>query len=172
MYTICAPYVPHSAKARVSHMAQHAHPAACCAACGCRLLPQINSYAFSGGGATVEEHRAKGANLDVDVPWKYLNFFMEDDDKLAHIGREYGAGRMLTGGCGWDATSNSCQEVQQAPSRPQLAVPLLFSAGEVKAELITLLVDIVARHKRARAQVTDDIVDAFMAVRPFKCFAS
>jgi tryptophanyl-tRNA synthetase len=58
---------------------------------------QINSYAFSGGGATVEEHRAKGANLDVDVPWKYLNFFMEDDDKLATIGREYGAGRMLTG---------------------------------------------------------------------------
>jgi tryptophanyl-tRNA synthetase len=31
------------------------------------------------------------------VPWKYLNFFMEDDNKLAHIGREYGAGRMLTG---------------------------------------------------------------------------
>jgi hypothetical protein len=33
----------------------------------------------------------------VDVPWKYLNFFMEDDAKLATIGREYGAGRMLTG---------------------------------------------------------------------------
>jgi tryptophanyl-tRNA synthetase len=33
----------------------------------------------------------------VDVPWKYLNFFMEDDAKLGHIGREYGAGRMLTG---------------------------------------------------------------------------
>ena len=32
------------------------------------------------------------------MPWKYLNFFMEDDDKLAHIGREYAAGRMLTGG--------------------------------------------------------------------------
>jgi hypothetical protein len=35
----------------------------------------------------------------VDVPWKYLNFFMEDDAKLADIGREYGAGRMLTGAC-------------------------------------------------------------------------
>ena len=58
---------------------------------------QINKYAFSGGGVTLEEHRAKGANLDVDVPWKYLNFFMEDDVKLAHIGKEYGAGRMLTG---------------------------------------------------------------------------
>jgi hypothetical protein len=58
---------------------------------------QINKYAFSGGGATVEEHRARGANLAVDVPWKYLNFFLEDDAKLATIGEEYGAGRMLTG---------------------------------------------------------------------------
>lgn len=63
----------------------------------CLSPGQINKYAFSGGGATLEEHRAKGANLDVDVPWKYLNFFMEDDSKLGHIGREYGAGRMLTG---------------------------------------------------------------------------
>lgn len=70
---------------------------------------QINKYAFSGGGATLEEHRAKGANLDVDVPWKYLNFFMEDDTKLAHIGREYGAGRMLTGGLrGWVGGRGVC----------------------------------------------------------------
>jgi tryptophanyl-tRNA synthetase len=67
-------------------------PYCCCCCCG-----QINKYAFSGGGATLEEHRGNGANLDVDVPWKYLNFFMEDDAKLAAIGREYGAGRMLTG---------------------------------------------------------------------------
>lgn len=38
-----------------------------------------------------------GANLDVDVPWKWLNFFLEDDERLAQIGAEYGAGRMLTG---------------------------------------------------------------------------
>jgi|UniRef100_A0A7S3F4N1 tryptophanyl-tRNA synthetase len=58
---------------------------------------KINKYAFSGGGETVEEHRDKGANLAVDVPWKYLNFFLDDDEELARIGREYGAGRMLTG---------------------------------------------------------------------------
>lgn len=33
----------------------------------------------------------------VDVPWKYLNFFLEDDAALAEIGREYESGRMLTG---------------------------------------------------------------------------
>lgn len=42
----------------------------------------------------------------------------------------------------------------------------LAAAGEVKAELIALLSDIVGRHQQARAQVTEEIVDAFMAVRP------
>jgi hypothetical protein len=40
------------------------------------------------------------------------------------------------------------------------------AAGEVKAELIALLTDIVGRHQQARTRVTEDIVDAFMAVRP------
>ena len=31
------------------------------------------------------------------MPWKWLNFFMEDDARLAAIGAEYSAGRMLTG---------------------------------------------------------------------------
>ena len=46
---------------------------------------QINKYAFSGGGATIEEHRAKGGNCDVDVSFQYLRFFLEDDDKLEQI---------------------------------------------------------------------------------------
>ncbi|KAG2498999.1 hypothetical protein HYH03_003185 [Edaphochlamys debaryana] len=99
-----------------------------------QIKEKITKYAFSGGGATLEEHRSRGANLAVDVPWKYLNFFMEDDVKLAKIGEEYGSGRMLT--------------------------------GEIKKELTTVLTDLVSRHQRARAQVTEDVVDAFMAVRP------
>lgn len=46
---------------------------------------QINKYAFSGGGATVEEHKEKGGNCDVDVSFQYLTFFMEDDDRLEEI---------------------------------------------------------------------------------------
>lgn len=38
-----------------------------------------------------------GANLAVDVPWKYLNFFLDDDEQLEKIGIEYSAGRMMTG---------------------------------------------------------------------------
>jgi len=58
---------------------------------------KINKHAFSGGGATIEEQREHGANLDVDVPWKWLNFFLEDDEKLKEIGEKYGSGEMLTG---------------------------------------------------------------------------
>ena len=62
-----------------------------------QLKTKINKYAFSGGGNTVEEHRANGANLAVDVPYKYLTFFLEDDEELERIRVEYGSGRMLTG---------------------------------------------------------------------------
>lgn len=62
-----------------------------------QIKSKVNKYAFSGGGATVELHRANGANLDVDVPYKYLSFFLDDDEKLARIGEEYGSGKMLTG---------------------------------------------------------------------------
>ena len=31
------------------------------------------------------------------MAYQYLRFFLEDDEELARIGREYAAGRMLTG---------------------------------------------------------------------------
>jgi tryptophanyl-tRNA synthetase len=38
--------------------------------------------------------------------------------------------------------------------------------GDVKAELVGILTEIVERHKAARAGVSEAVVDAFMAVRP------
>ncbi|RLM98102.1 tryptophanyl-tRNA synthetase [Panicum miliaceum] len=49
------------------------------------IKTKVNKYAFSGGQDSIELHRKLGANLDVDVPIKYLNFFLEDDDELEHI---------------------------------------------------------------------------------------
>ncbi|MCD7471427.1 hypothetical protein HAX54_011868 [Datura stramonium] len=95
---------------------------------------KINRYAFSGGQDSIELHRKYGANLEVDIPFKYLSFFLDDDAELEHIREEYGSGRMLT--------------------------------GEIKKKLVDVLTDIVERHRRARAAVTDEMVDAFMGVRP------
>ncbi|CAH0689995.1 unnamed protein product [Spodoptera exigua] len=61
------------------------------------IKTKINKYAFSGGQTTVEEHRLKGGNTEVDISFKYLTFFLEDDDRLAEIKKEYESGVMLTG---------------------------------------------------------------------------
>ncbi len=59
---------------------------------------KINKYAFSGGQPTIEEHRAKGGNPDIDVSFQYLKFIFEtDDEKLAKIEKQYRQGEMLTG---------------------------------------------------------------------------
>jgi len=42
-----------------------------------QILNKINKYAFSGGQETLEEHRAKGGDPDVDVSYQYLRFFLE-----------------------------------------------------------------------------------------------
>jgi len=62
-----------------------------------QIKDKINKQAFSGGGATKEEQMAMGANTDIDVSYQWLKFFLEDDEELERIQREYAAGRMLTG---------------------------------------------------------------------------
>ncbi|KAL5612796.1 hypothetical protein BROUX41_004120 [Berkeleyomyces rouxiae] len=62
-----------------------------------QIKNKINKYAFSGGQVTVEEHREKGGNADIDVSYQYLLFFLEDDEELKRIKEEYESGRMLTG---------------------------------------------------------------------------
>jgi len=59
---------------------------------------KINKYAFSGGRDTIEEHRKKGGNPEVDVSFQYLKMFFEpDNNKLEQIYKDYKSGRLLTG---------------------------------------------------------------------------
>ena len=59
---------------------------------------KVNRYAFSGGQATVEEHRKLGGNPDIDVPFQWLSILFEEDDaELKRIRDDYKAGKMLTG---------------------------------------------------------------------------
>lgn len=45
----------------------------------------------------MEEQRMYGADLSKDIPYLYLEYFLDDDDELARIRDEYSSGRMLTG---------------------------------------------------------------------------
>ncbi|CAE7836803.1 WARS1 [Symbiodinium microadriaticum] len=62
-----------------------------------QIKNKINKHAFSGGQETLEMQRQLGANLEVDVAYEWLTFFLESDERLAEIGRDYASGAMLTG---------------------------------------------------------------------------
>lgn len=62
------------------------------------IKTKIKKYAFSGGQATIEEHRKKGGNPDVDVSFQYMKLFFEPyDKKLEKIYYDYKTGKLLTG---------------------------------------------------------------------------
>jgi tryptophanyl-tRNA synthetase len=97
---------------------------------------KIKVHAFSGGRETKELQMRHGANLDVDVSYQWLRFFLEDDDELDRIGREYESGS----GEHW-------------------------STGAVKARLVRVLKDLVRDHQERRTGVTDEVVRKWMTER-------
>jgi len=61
------------------------------------IAKKIYKYAFSGGQASIEEHRKKGGNPDNDVSFLWLRYLFEDDDKkLEELYHKYKTGRILT----------------------------------------------------------------------------
>ena len=97
---------------------------------------KIKQHAFSGGQDTKKLQEELGANLDVDVSYQWLRFFLEDDEELVRIGREYGSGS----GEHW-------------------------STGKVKAKLVAVLKGLVEEHMERRNAVTDEVVKQWMTER-------
>ncbi len=63
-----------------------------------QVKKKINKYAFSGGQATLEEHRKLGGNPDIDISYQWLRqFFEPNDDKLKKIEDDYRSGALLSG---------------------------------------------------------------------------
>jgi len=62
-----------------------------------QIKNKINKYAFSGGQASVEEHKELGGDCAVDVSYQYMKFFLEDDERLEQIKKDYTSGELLTG---------------------------------------------------------------------------
>jgi tryptophanyl-tRNA synthetase len=86
---------------------------------------KINKYAYSGGQATVEEHRKKGGNPDVDVSYQWLRFFEEDDRKLNKIYNDYRSGKLLSGelkGILIDKLNSFLKKHQEARKRAEKSV--------------------------------------------------
>jgi len=54
--------------------------------------------AFSGGQDSRELHRQLGGRTEVDIPFQYLRFFLEDDEELESIRESYEKGELESGG--------------------------------------------------------------------------
>ena len=55
------------------------------------IKTKVNRHAFSGGQALEVDQRRLGANIEVDVAYQYLKFFLEDDEELARVSGWVGA---------------------------------------------------------------------------------
>jgi tryptophanyl-tRNA synthetase len=104
-----------------------------------KIEEKIQKHAFSGGRQTAKEQREKGANLELDVSYQWLRFFLDDDEELEKIGRDYGSGQ----GDFWNT-------------------------GSVKDRLIVELKKIVGEHRQRRDKITDEEVAEWMKVRELK----
>ena len=62
-----------------------------------QIKNKVNRHAFSGGGATAALHQEHGGNPEVDVSFQYLRFFLEDDQLLETLEKDYRAGTLSTG---------------------------------------------------------------------------
>jgi tryptophanyl-tRNA synthetase len=97
---------------------------------------KIREHAFSGGQETKKLQEELGANLDADVSYQWLHFFLDDDNELEKIGNDYGSGS----GEYW-------------------------STGKVKQKLIDVVKELVAAHQERRARITDEEVQKWMTER-------
>ncbi|MBT3984681.1 tryptophan--tRNA ligase [archaeon] len=61
------------------------------------IKKRVNKYAFSGGRQTLEEHRKKGGNPDIDISYQWLTYLEESDKKLKQTYDDYKAGKLLSG---------------------------------------------------------------------------
>jgi tryptophanyl-tRNA synthetase len=97
---------------------------------------KIKNHAFSGGQQTKELQEKHGANLEVDVSYQWLTFFLEDDEELERIKKEYSSGS----GEFW-------------------------STGKVKQRLIEVCQELVAAHQERRTKITDEEIRKWMTER-------
>jgi tryptophanyl-tRNA synthetase len=157
-------------------MATDAHPSF--------FICKVNTESFSGGGDTLELHRKNGGNCEIDVPFQYLRFFLEDDVKLEKIRIEWVS--FFFNFCHFSCPgfffylrcfgATTCLKFAPSFEVVELIATFAFpqkhsyssgkmTTGEIKKELIDCLTPLVLSHQAARARVTDDMVRAFMTPR-------
>lgn len=128
---------------------------------------KIMRHAFSGGQETRDLHRRLGGNPDVDIAFQLLRFFYQTDtnpkketEKEEAKNNEIGKAKRRKEKKLGKTELGNLEQIE----REYRSGTLMTSA--LKRKAVEVIGEVVARHRLARALVTDDIVRQFMTVRP------
>lgn len=99
----------------------------------------------------METHRKLGGNPDTDTSFQYLKFFLEDDEELAKIERDYRSGKK-------DVLIRLYKNMNQGE----------LLTGEIKQKCIACLQELTKEHQDRRALATAEKVQDYWAVRKLK----
>jgi len=97
--------------------------------------------AFSGGRSGPGQQEQLGADLEVDIAFQWLRFFLFDDEELARIARLYGPGEL-------------------GPGEKRMYTV------EVKRILSDIIIKMAREHQAKKAALTPEQMNAVFKVRP------
>jgi tryptophanyl-tRNA synthetase len=109
--------------------------------------------AVSGGAETLEQQLKEGSDLENDVPYQWLRFFLDDDEELEKIAKNYGKPTCPCGPtCSCDPCT--CSTVTDTSNR--------MSTGQVKQRLTEIITEVVTNHQKTREADTPEVLNKFM----------
>ncbi|ELZ98075.1 tryptophanyl-tRNA ligase [Haloferax mucosum ATCC BAA-1512] len=89
------------------------------------VFDKIRTHAYSGGQTSLEEHRKKGGNPEVDVSYQFLYYFFEEsDEQVERLAREYQQGSLLSGELKEMAAENIANFLEAHQERRRALGPL------------------------------------------------
>ncbi|MFC6825396.1 tryptophan--tRNA ligase [Halopelagius fulvigenes] len=115
------------------------------------VFEKVRTRAYSGGRSSVEAHRRRGGNPDVDVSYLLLYYFFEEsDERVERLAREYREGSLLSGELKEIAAETVADFLEAHQERRA-------SLGPLEAELPKFrLAEAERRNARRRAGFPDD----------------
>lgn len=88
----------------------------------------------------MEDQLEKGSNLDIDIPYQWLRHYMEDEEELEKIKKQYGP-------------------------RQESDTSTRMLSGQVKAILIEIISKIIDEHQSIRKNISLELLNKFMSRR-------
>jgi tryptophanyl-tRNA synthetase len=118
--------------------------------------------AVSGGAETLEQQLKEGSDLEADIPYQWLRFFLDDDEELEKIAKAYGKPEVNSKTfcpCGPSCSCDPCTCATDTDTSNRM------STGQVKQRLTEIMTEVVTNHQKTRESVTPEVLARYMTRR-------